>query len=224
MAKAKRTVRRAKSTTKPMSKRGSAKRATSKMPTPRFFATPAHLRHWFKRNAGSAKELWLGYHKRATGTPSVTWPESVDEALCVGWIDGIRRSLGESSYVIRFTPRKPTSRWSLINVRRVKALEQEGRMTPAGRAAFAHRDEKKTGVYSYEREHATFSRAQLATLRKNAAAWRFWSGQPPWYRRVTTHYVTSAKKEETRARRLERLIADSAAGRRIGLLERPKRS
>ena len=201
-----------------------ARRLTESMPEPRYFATPAALRAWFAKHHATAKELWVGFQKRATGTPSITWPESVDEALCVGWIDGVRKSLGAASYVIRFTPRKPTSRWSLVNVRRVKALEKEGRMRSAGRAAFAKADEKKTGTYSYEREHVSFTRAQLATLRKNAAAWRFWSAQPPWYRRVTTHYVTSAKREETRARRLAILIRDSAAGRRIGILQRPEHS
>jgi uncharacterized protein YdeI (YjbR/CyaY-like superfamily) len=200
-----------------------AARPTASMPEPTFFATPAALRAWFAKHHATAKELWVGFHKRATGTPSITWPESVDEALCVGWIDGVRRSLGEASYVIRFTPRRPTSRWSLVNVRRVKALAKEGRMRPAGRAAFALADEKKTGTYSYEREHASFTRAQLAALRRNAAAWRFWNAQPPWYRRVATHWVTSAKREETRARRLATLIAGSAAGHRIGILRLPER-
>ncbi len=197
-------------------------RLTASMPEPKFFATPAALRAWFAKHHATAKELWVGFHKRATGTPSITWPESVDEALCVGWIDGVRKSLGDASYVIRFTPRRATSRWSLVNVRRVKALEQEGRMRPAGRAAFALADEAKTGTYSYEREHATFTRAQLATLKKNAAAWRFWNQQPPWYRRVVTHWVTSAKREETKQRRMVMLIAESAAARRIGLLRRPE--
>jgi uncharacterized protein YdeI (YjbR/CyaY-like superfamily) len=205
---------------KPVSKKPRTKQAT-KAPTPRFFATPADLRAWFKRNAATEKELWLGFHKRKTGTPSVTWPESVDEALCVGWIDGIRKSLGETSYVIRFTPRRAGSRWSLVNVRRMKALEKEGRLTPAGRAAFSKRDEKKTGTYSYEREHANFTRAQLSLFRRNAAAWQFWDAQPPWYRRVATHWVASAKKDETRQRRMALLIQDCAAGKRIGPLRRP---
>jgi len=190
----------------------------SAVPKIRYFATPAALRAWFARHHSRAKELWLGFHKRATGTPSVTWPESVDEALCVGWIDGMRKSLGEARYVIRFTPRRPGSRWSLVNLRRVKALEREGRMQPAGRDAFERREAKKTGTYAYEREHAKFSGAQQSALRANAAAWRFWSAQPPGYRRLATFWVASAKREETRARRLAILIADSAAGRRIGPL------
>ena len=189
--------------------------------TPRYFATPAALRTWFARHHRRAKELWIGFHKRGTGTPSVTWPESVDEALCVGWIDGIRRSLGAARYVIRFTPRREGSRWSLVNVRRARALIRAGRMRPAGRTAFERRDAADTRRYSYERENAALSRAQRAAFRRNAAAWRFYEAQAPWYRRATTHWVTSAKREETRARRLELLIADCAAGRLIGPLRRP---
>src|SRR6267378_3226365 len=123
---------------------------------PHYFPTPARLRSWFARHHSREKELWLGFHKRATGTPSVTWP---DEALCVGWIDGLRKRLDDARYVIRFTPRRPGSRWSLVNVRRVRALERAGRLRPAGRAAFDRRDPKKIGVYSYEREPAKLSRA-----------------------------------------------------------------
>lgn len=191
---------------------------------PRYFATPAALRAWFAHHHPRARELWLGFHKRASGRPSVTWPEAVDEALCVGWIDGVRKSLDESRYVIRFTPRRPGSRWSLVNVRRVRALTRAGRMRPAGRAAFAKADVARTGTYSYEREHAHFSSAQLAEFRRHPAAWRFFEAQPPGYRRIVTHYVVSAKRAETQARRLAILIADSAAGRRIGLLQRPERA
>jgi uncharacterized protein YdeI (YjbR/CyaY-like superfamily) len=185
-----------------------------------FFEAPVRLRSWFARRHSRAKELWLGFRKRATGKPSVTWPEAVDEALCVGWIDGVRRSLDGASYVIRFTPRRPGSRWSLVNVRRVRALERAGRMRAAGRAAFAKRDAKKTGAYAHEREHASFSPVQLAAVRADAAAWRFFSAQPPWYRRTATYWVVSARREETRARRMAALIRASAAGRRIAPLAR----
>src|SRR6266540_6941417 len=120
------------------------------MMKPRFFATPAHLRKWFDKNHGTEKELLVGFHKKSSGRPSVTWPESVDEALCVGWIDGIRRSLGEESYTIRFTPRRARSIWSAVNIARAKALEREGRMKPAGRKAFEAREEYRSGIYSYE--------------------------------------------------------------------------
>jgi uncharacterized protein YdeI (YjbR/CyaY-like superfamily) len=192
------------------------------MVKPTFFATPEKFRAWLERNHAVVAELWVGYRKRATGLASITWPESVDEALCFGWIDGVRKSLGEASYVIRFTPRKPTSNWSAINIRRVAELRAAGKMRPAGENAFAARDEKRSAIYSYEREHGKeLTPAHQKKLRANARAWKFFSAQPPWYRRTAAYWVNSAKREETRERRLATLVADSAAGRSIKLLTRP---
>ena len=189
---------------------------------PKFFATPADFRAWLETHHETAKELLVGFHKKGTGKPSITWPESVDEALCFGWIDGVRHSLNEISYSIRFTPRRPTSIWSAINVARVAELTKQRRMRPAGDRAFAARTPERTGVYSFERlEAAKLTKAQEKTLRANRKAAAFFDAQPPGYRKVVTHWVVSAKREETRERRLQRLIADSAAGRRIGILERP---
>ena len=154
----------------------------------------------------------------------MTWSESVDEALCFGWIDGIRKSLDEHRYVIRFTPRKPGSTWSLVNTKKVRQLIQDGRMQPAGLRAWERRDPARSGLYSFEqREHATFSPEQKRQFKSNKAAWTFFQAQPPGYRKITMFYVTSAKQEATRVRRLQQLIDDSAAGQRIGLLRRPSR-
>lgn len=190
---------------------------------PRFFATPAKLRAWLEKHHATERELVVGFHKKASGRPSITWPESVDEALCFGWIDGVRHSLGEEAYSIRFTPRKERSNWSAVNVARVAALEKAGRMTPAGRAAFAKRTPERTGVYSFERaEEAKLSSEQKKKLHANAKARAFFEAQPPWYQRTAIHWVVSAKREETRARRLAELIASSARGATIPPLTRPK--
>jgi len=182
---------------------------------PVFFPSPALLRKWFDENHASAPELWLGFYKKGSGLPSVTWPESVDEALCAGWIDGVRKSLDERRYVIRFTPRKARSIWSAVNVRRVEALAREKRMRPAGLAAFAARRENRTGVYSYEKRPSRLPEPHRSIFRKNAKAWAFYEAQPASYKRATIWWIVSAKKKETRASRLARLVADSARGRRI---------
>jgi uncharacterized protein YdeI (YjbR/CyaY-like superfamily) len=182
---------------------------------PIFFNSPAAFRSWLESNAGSATELWAGFHKRATGRPSMTWPESVDEALCFGWIDGIRKSLGDDRYVIRFTPRRPGSNWSAVNIARVDELTAAGLMRPAGVAAFGARDEGRSRVYSYEREKAALAPEQEECLRANGDAWRFWESQASSYRRVASWWVVSAKRPETRQRRLDRLIVDSARGARV---------
>jgi uncharacterized protein YdeI (YjbR/CyaY-like superfamily) len=188
-------------------------------PKPVFFTSPAAFGAWLAAHHASATELVVGYYKTATGKPSLTWPESVDEALCYGWIDGVRRSLGAEAYMIRFTPRKPTSIWSAINVAKIAALRAAGRMRPPGEAAFAKRRADKTGVYSFERrEAAQLAPAQAAQLAANAKASAWFGGQAPWYQRTAIHWVISAKREETRARRLATLIRDSAAGRRIKTL------
>jgi len=182
---------------------------------PVFFDSPDSFRRWLEANGESATELWAGYYKRATGRPSMTWPESVDQALCFGWIDGIRKSLGEDSYAIRFTRRKRDSNWSAVNIARVEELTALGLMAPAGLAAFAARDDERSRVYSYEREKAVLDPDQEARLRADADAWRFWEAQRPSYRRVASWWVISAKRPDTRERRLQQLIADCTAGRRI---------
>jgi uncharacterized protein YdeI (YjbR/CyaY-like superfamily) len=189
---------------------------------PKFFATPARFRAWLEAHHAKQTELLVGFYKKGSGKPSITWPESVDEALCFGWIDGVRRSLGDDAYTIRFTPRRPKSIWSAVNVARVAELEQLGKMAPRGLRAFAARTPERTGVYSFERHAAAkLTPAQDRQLRANRKAAAFLDAQPPWYRRATTHWVISAKREETRARRLAHLIRDSAAGRTIGPLTRP---
>jgi uncharacterized protein YdeI (YjbR/CyaY-like superfamily) len=192
---------------------------------PRFFAAPADFRAWLDAHHETEKELLVGFYKTKSGKPSITWPESVDEALCFGWIDGVRKSLGAEAYTIRFTPRKPTSIWSAINVAKVAQLKKRGKMRPAGLRAFALRTAERTGIYSFERnEAAKLTPAQAKVLRANRKAQAFLDAQPPWYRRTAIHWVISAKREETRKRRLEQLIADSAAGRTIGPLTRPASS
>jgi uncharacterized protein YdeI (YjbR/CyaY-like superfamily) len=188
---------------------------------PKFFPTPADFRRWLDTHHADASELWVGFHKKASGRPSLTWPESVDEALCVGWIDGLRKSVDDQSYMIRFTPRKTGSIWSAVNTRRVPELIREGRMRPAGLKAYEARDPKKTAVYSFEREAAAFDPAAQKRFKANRAAWTFFQSQPPGYRRVATFWVMSAKQDATRARRLDALIRDSAAGQRVGPLRRP---
>ena len=188
-------------------------------PTPRdvqFIATSEALRDWFDANHATADELWLGYHRKASGIPSVDWPTAVDEALCVGWIDGVRYRLDDSTHAQRFTPRRRGSTWSAVNVAKVAALTAEGRMRPAGLAAFEARTPEKTAIYSYEREAAAFTDVELATLQASPAVWADWSSRPPSYRRTVTHWVTSAKQPATRERRLASLLEDSAAGRPVG--------
>jgi uncharacterized protein YdeI (YjbR/CyaY-like superfamily) len=189
---------------------------------PTFFATPAAFRAWLERHHETAKELLVGFYKTKSGKPSITWPQSVDEALCFGWIDGVRKSLGAEAYTIRFTPRKPRSIWSAINVDKVAQLKKLGKMRPAGLRAFALRTEERTGVYSFERNRAAkLTPEQERALRKNRKAVAFFEAQAPWYRRTAIHWVISAKREETRERRLKQLIADSEAKRTIGPLTRP---
>lgn len=183
---------------------------------PIFFTTPAELRAWFAANHQTATELIVGFHRKATGRPTLTWPEAVDEALSVGWIDGIRRRIDGTSYEIRFTPRKQQSNWSAVNIRRVQELTAEGRMQPAGLAAFERRTEARSAVYAYEQRHlAELDPAEQAALDANEAARTFWAAQPAGYRTTATYWVVTAKRPETRARRLAQLIENSAAGRRL---------
>jgi len=181
---------------------------------PVFFETEADFRRWLEANHASAPELLVGFRKKASGRPSIDWPRARDQALCFGWIDGVRKSLGEDSYAIRFTPRRPGSIWSRVNVGRFHALKAAGLMTPAGEQAFGGGKEDK-GHYSYEKEARSLEPEEEALFRANAAAWADWDKRPPGYRKVALHWVTSAKRPETRARRLATLIEDSAAGRRI---------
>jgi uncharacterized protein YdeI (YjbR/CyaY-like superfamily) len=187
---------------------------------PVFFASPGRWRQWLSRHHARETEVWVGFHKAATGKPSISWPEAVDEALCFGWIDGVRRSIDATCYVIRFTPRRPGSKWSAVNVRRVAVLDSEGRMQPAGRRAFQAWNGRSSG-YSYEeRERARFTPVQEKAFRADRQAWAYFQAQAPWYRRTATFWVVSAKKEATRERRLAALIAASAAGEPIGPLNR----
>ena len=180
----------------------------------RFFATPQAFRAWLEAHHTDAGELLVGYYKKGTGRPSITWPESVDEALCFGWIDGIRRRIDDESYSIRFTPRRARSIWSAVNIRRAGELIAEGRMTPAGLAAFEARDEERSATYSYEQRHkAELSPEQEARLRADPAVWEWFQARPPSWRRAAVYWITSAKKPETRERRLATLIEDAAGGR-----------
>jgi uncharacterized protein YdeI (YjbR/CyaY-like superfamily) len=192
---------------------------------PTFFATPADFRAWLERNHDSAPELLVGFHKKGSGRPSITWPESVDEALCFGWIDGIRRTIDDGSYSIRFTPRRARSTWSNVNVKRVAELTKLGRMRPAGLRAFAARDPKRSGIYTYEQDapkpDAKLAPAYEKKFTANAKAWAFFQSQAPYYHRAVIRWVMSAKKEETQLKRLATLIDDSAHERRIAAMARP---
>jgi uncharacterized protein YdeI (YjbR/CyaY-like superfamily) len=190
---------------------------------PTFFATPAAFRQWLAKNHASATELWVGYHKKGTGKPSITYPESLDQALCFGWIDGLRKSFDAESYVIRFTPRKTTSIWSAVNTRRAQELISLGLMQPAGREAFERRDVKKTNRYSFEQQHVKLAPVYERQFRACRRAWEFFQLQPPSYRRVATWWVVSAKQESTQQKRLAMLISDSKAGRRIAPLRQRTR-
>jgi uncharacterized protein YdeI (YjbR/CyaY-like superfamily) len=182
---------------------------------PTFFATPAAFRKWLSANHARESELLVGFYKKDSGIASITWPESVDEALCFGWIDGVRKRIDDLSYSIRFTPRRAGSIWSAINIGRVEALTKLGRMKPAGIAAFQRRKEAKSGIYAYENEVRSLPEDDEKRFRANRKAWKFFSAQPAGYRRLAIYWVTNAKRAETRERRLQTLIADSAAERRL---------
>ena len=181
----------------------------------KFFRTPADLRRWFEKNHETVEELWVGFLKKDTGRPSITWPESVDEALCVGWIDGIRKRIDEESYKIRFTPRRAGSIWSAVNIRRVAELKKEGRMRPEGLAAFSKKRENRSGIYSYEQRPGELPEPYASVLAADARAAGFLAAQPPSYRKLMTWWIVSAKKEETRMSRLEKLVAACHAGKRL---------
>jgi uncharacterized protein YdeI (YjbR/CyaY-like superfamily) len=191
------------------------KRAPTKGGEAVYFPTRASLRSWFAKHHASSRELWVGFHKKASGTPSVTYPEALDEALCVGWIDGVRKRVDADRYVIRFTPRKPGSYWSAVNTRRTLALKKQGLMTDSGLAAFEARDQEKTKKYSFERAAAALPPALERAFKANRRAWAFFAHQPPSYRRTLTWWVVSAVKEETRLARLEKLVRASEAEKRL---------
>jgi uncharacterized protein YdeI (YjbR/CyaY-like superfamily) len=182
---------------------------------PRFFASPEAWRAWLEEHHATDMEVVVGFRRKVTRRPSMTWPEAVDQALCFGWIDGIRRRIDDESYSNRFTPRRRGSSWSAINVMRVGELRRLGLMRAAGLAAFEARQDARTGQYSYERASRDLDAPFEARLRGDPAAWRYWQAQAPSYRRVASHWVMSAKQAATRERRLAGLIEDSAAGRPI---------
>jgi uncharacterized protein YdeI (YjbR/CyaY-like superfamily) len=183
--------------------------------SPKFFPTPSAFRKWLAANHAKAKELSVGFYKKDSGRPSITWPESVDEALCFGWIDGVRRRVDDESYQIRFSPRRRTSIWSAVNIRNAEKLIREKRMQPAGRKAYAARKEYRSGIYSYEQRSAELVEPYAAKLKRNKTAWQFFQSQPPSYRKLINWWIVSAKREETRLKRLERLIQFSANGQRL---------
>src|SRR4030095_8605640 len=186
--------------------------------TPIFFATQSDLRKWFEKNHDKEKELWLGFYKTSSGKQSVTWLESVDQSLCFGWIDGVRKSLGRDSYVIRFTPRKAKSIWSAINIKKIKELTKLGLMRQAGIDAFNKRDEKKSRVYSFEQKNIKLDKDFEKKFRQNKQAWKFFQSQPPSYQKPSIWWVISAKNETTKQKRLNTLIKDSEAGQKIARL------
>ena len=188
-------------------------------PKPIFFASPEEFYAWLEKHHETESEVYVGFFKQHTGKRAMSWSEAVDQALCFGWIDTRSNSIDEDRYMQRFTPRKPGSNWSKINVEKVAKLTEAGLMRPAGRAAFERRTDERTGVYSFERE-SQLAPEYDAQLRSNKAAAEYFESRPPWYRRTAIHLVMSAKREETRVRRLAQLIEDSAAGRDIKQLRR----
>ena len=188
-----------------------------------FCKTPAAFRTWLRRHHTEHRILHVGFRKRHTGEASITWPEAVDEALCFGWIDGVRRRIDASSYTIRFSPRRPGSIWSAINLARARALIRAGRMSRHGLKVYEARDRKRTRLYAYEqRQEWKFGAQHARQFRANRKAWAWFQRQAPWYRRTATHWVERAKQETTKLRRLTTLITCSAAGRSIGPLDRTK--
>ncbi|MCW5873837.1 MAG: YdeI/OmpD-associated family protein [Anaerolineales bacterium] len=185
---------------------------------PTFFASQADLRKWLKKNHTTADELWVGMYKKHTGKPSITWPQVVDEVLCFGWIDGIRKGIDADSYMNRITPRRKNSNWSAINLKRVEELKALGLMQPAGLKAHAERNHSRTQQYSSEQREVVFPAELLSQFKKHKPAWAFFSAQPPSYRKTITWWVISAKREDTRQKRLARLIELSASQQRMDLM------
>ncbi|MEK6284033.1 MAG: YdeI/OmpD-associated family protein [Acidobacteriota bacterium] len=188
-----------------------------------FFKSPAEFRKWLKQHHADEKELLIGFYKKDSGKPSITWPESVDEALCFGWIDGIRKRVDDISYTIRFTPRKTSSTWSAVNIKRVGELKEKGLMQPTGLTAFELRRESRSGIYSYEQRTAELPDQYQNLFKKHKTAWKFFGVQPPSYRKAANWWILSAKKEETRLKRLNELIEYSALKRYIPQFLRTKK-
>ncbi len=186
------------------------------MVAPKFFKTPQHFNIWLAAHAASELELLVGFYKVNSGQPSMTWSESVDEALCYGWIDGVRKRIDDASYTIRFTPRKTTSIWSAVNINKFNDLQQQGRMTPAGEKAFSHRTEAKSRIYAFEQaESAELSAEELIAFQREKAAWAYFEACPPGYKKQMLHRVATAKRAETRAARLAKLVEACKKGERI---------
>jgi uncharacterized protein YdeI (YjbR/CyaY-like superfamily) len=180
------------------------------------YCKSAHdFRRWLEKNHATMQELWVGYYKKSSREPSITWPESVDEALCFGWIDGIRKSVDDLRYTIRFTPRRRGSIWSAVNIKRARELSDKGLMKPPGMAAFDARKENRSGIYSYEQRSANLDAPYEKRLRQNKAAWDFFYAQAPSYRKAIGWWIVSAKQEVTRLKRLEKLITESGRGERL---------
>jgi uncharacterized protein YdeI (YjbR/CyaY-like superfamily) len=189
---------------------------------PLFFSSPTAWHAWLEQHHADTAELWVGFYKRDSGRPSITWPEAVDGALCFGWIDGLRKGINHVSYKIRFTPRNPRSVWSAVNVKRANELSAQGLMHPAGLEAFQKRQGKRSEIYSYEqRKHAKLPLPYEGKFVAHKEAWEFFRAQAPWYQRVSSYWVISAKKEETKLKRLAVLIDCSAKQRKIPALSRP---
>ncbi|MHA3786755.1 YdeI/OmpD-associated family protein [Flavobacterium hauense] len=183
---------------------------------PHFFATPSDFRAWLDKHSETETELLVGFYKMNSGKASITWPESVDQALCYGWIDGVRKSLDEDSYTIRFTPRKPTSIWSAINIDKMEKLLKLGLVKSAGIAAYEKRTENKSRIYSHERtEDAVLPAEMEKQFKANKTAWEFFMAQPPGYRKTMLHLIVSAKQEKTKLSRFEKLLNASADGKRV---------
>jgi uncharacterized protein YdeI (YjbR/CyaY-like superfamily) len=180
-----------------------------------FFRSSLDFCKWLERHHANARKLWVGFYKKNSGKPSITWPESVDQALCFGWIGGVRKSINELNYMIRFSPRKSTSIWSAINMKRAEELATQDLMRPAGKKAYELRKENGSGIYSYEQRSPTLPASYEKPLKANKAAWDFFEAQPPSYRKTAFWWVVSAKKEETRLKKLEKLIEYSAGGKRL---------
>ena len=189
---------------------------------PKHFPTKADFRTWLEAHHNQEEELWVGYYKKATKKPSITWPQSVDEALCFGWIDGLRKSVDEESYKIRFTPRRPNSTWSAVNIKRFGELKAMGLIRPAGQAAYERKAEKRSELYSYEQGTLGLSRAYEQKIKANQKAWDFFQSLPPSVKKPSIWYIMSAKREDTRLRRLDTLIQCSEEGQRLPQLRRNK--
>lgn len=182
---------------------------------PTFFPTPKDFRQWLEKRHQTEKELLVGFYKVGTGKPSMTWPESVDQALCFGWIDGVRRSIDDESYSIRFTPRKPTSIWSAVNIRKMEELTKAGLMQEAGLKAFELRKEERSAIYSHEKKTAVLDPTFEKQFKANKKAWDFFITQAPSYQKVMLHWIMGAKKEKTRVSRLTKTIRESELGKRL---------